>query len=573
MNKQPVSRTLVAALSVFALVIGGCSSLPRDSEPAALRSFTPSESGGDDQGPTPDQEPDLLLRDFFSASARPKLDYQAARDYLAPGLAEQWDPKDDMVVVDRIDINTQAGASDEERTFDVRGNVLGRLDRDGAYNPDDGRYEASVTLRRQDDGQWRITGLPTGAVFERAELRNCFEPNRLFFFDPSGEVLVGDRRWVHESDQAIDSALINLLIRGPSQRLGPGVRFEWPEGAEYVGSDEGTYQFSGLDVLSTEMRIAFAAQLVWTLAEANVPGPYRFETDGVPLAEGYTTLSTDDFPALNPELAASAVSPFYALADGNVLKVSAAGAQPVDGELGEFHDVASADIDGEDFAAVVRRRGDRQELWAGGADAPWNLALTGETLTRPSVEDNSTGVWSVVDGRRVVRLERPATSGEAAATEVKSRELEELDGDISVLRLSQTGVRVALIIDGQVYLGIVAVDEHDERSIVNLTELGSQQLKGTAVALDWQTDGSLIVGTSSADSPLWRVEQDGSSVAALPSGNVTAPVVAVASGATMMYLTDAIAIRQLPTNATTDTSFWREVPGLQGVRSAPVIAH
>ena len=108
--------------------------------------------------------------------------------------------------------------------------------------------------------------------------------------------------------------------------------------------------------------------------------------------------------------------------------------------------------------------------------------------------------------------------------------------------------------------------------MVNVTEIAAQ-LDGTAVSLDWQADGSLVVGTSSAESPLWRVEQDGSSLVSLPSGNVTAPVVAVASGQNTLYLTDALAMRQLPANGTSDSAFWREVPGLQGVRSAPVVAH
>lgn len=570
-HRRPRRIRLAASLTVCALALGSCSSLPRNSEPSALRPFEPIQNAQEQLGPTPDQEPDLLLREFYAASARPAQAFQVARSYLASGVAERWQPEKEMLVVDRVDINTQAGASNEERTFDVRGSVIARLDTGGAYRPENGNYEASVTMRRQEDGQWRITGLPNGVVFERSELRSNFQPKKLFFFDPSGEVLVGDRRWVYEGERALDSALINLLMQGPTDRLAPGVRFGLPPEATFLGNEDGVYKFSGLASMSPEQRIDFSAQLVWTLAEADIPGPYRFEADGTPLAEGYTSLSTDDFAALNPELGTSSVSPLYALADGRLLKVSASGAQRVEGELGQFGDVSAADISDE-LAAVVRRQADHQELWTGSSELPWSAQLRGKTLTRPSVENQASAVWSVVDGRKVVRLLRAASGSGATVTDVAADFLQPIDRDISVLRLSQTGVHVAMIIDGRVYIGVVAVATNGQRSIVGVHEIAAQ-LGGTAVALDWQADGSLLVGTSTPASPLWRVEQDGSQLSELPSGNVTAPVVAVASGSTTMYLTDAIAIRHLPASATGESAFWWEVPGLQGVRSVPIIAH
>ena len=80
------------------------------------------------------------------------------------------------------------------------------------------------------------------------------------------------------------------------------------------------------------------------------------------------------------------------------------------------------------------------------------------------------------------------------------------------------------------------------------------------------------MGTSTPETPVWRIEQDGSAVTSLPSGNITAPVVAVAAAPSMIYLTDANAVLQLPTTGG-DNVFWREVSGLQGVRSAPVVAY
>lgn len=66
------------------------------------------------------------------------------------------------------------------------------------------------------------------------------------------------------------------------------------------------------------------------------------------------------------------------------------------------------------------------------------------------------------------------------------------------------------------------------------------------------------------------MEPDGSATSALPSGNLTAPVVSVASSASTVYATDAHALLHLPAS---DTTIWREVPGLLGVRAAAVVAY
>ena len=78
-------------------------------------------------------------------------------------------------------------------------------------------------------------------------------------------------------------------------------------------------------------------------------------------------------------------------------------------------------------------------------------------------------------------------------------------------------------------------------------------------------------GTSSSNSPVWRIEQDGSSSTTLPTGNITAPVVAVAASPSTLYVTDSHALLQLPAGGSS-SSYWREVDGLQGVRSSPIVA-
>ncbi|MGP6175187.1 MtrAB system accessory lipoprotein LpqB [Corynebacterium sp. A21] len=561
--------TLLAVLSTAVLTVG-CTSLPSDTEPQALRSFAPVDEGGSDIEPQPGAEPDLLLRDFYTASARPAMDYEAARSFLTEDANQLWKPRASTLIVDRVDLITQAGSTAAQRTFAVRGNVIGQLAEGGSYQVENGVYEAHIEME-QVAGEWRISSLPEGVVLERTELRNQYQPQDLYYFDPDGRVLVADRRWVFAGHESLDTALISLMMEGPSANIAPAVSFGLPTSATFNGVQDGVYQFSGLAELDSSERLNFATQLVWTLAMANIPGPYAVEVDGLPISEEFPQLSTDDFAEFNPRSEVGAIAPLYALNQGSLLRVTSNQTSPVEGELGELRDIESADITSERTAAIVRRQGEDSVLALGGVDAQLQEVLRGNTITRPTFEHDHAAVWVVVNGDRVIRVVRSSTTGEVVQTEVNTAALGSIAGDISVLRLSHNGARVAMIIDGRVYTGVVNRPGTGDRRIVNVQEV-APQLAGSALALDWQPDGSILVGTSSPESPIWRVEKDGSAVSSLPSGNITAPVVSVAASPSTIYLTDSQAVLQLPVSGN-ESAFWREVPGLQGMRSAPVVAN
>ncbi|WP_455005699.1 MtrAB system accessory lipoprotein LpqB [Corynebacterium propinquum] len=595
-NKQRRQRIVgkqslyVVRRGALAVVVAGslgfvaaCSSLPRDTGPQALRPFEDSANPDDDMniGPTDGQEPDLLLRDFYRASASPDGDYRAAKRYLTDNAKSNWQPHhDDMLIVDRIEFNTASGPSDSaKRKFNVRGTVIGKLGDGGKYLPEDGLYETSVEMELVDN-QWRISSLPSGVVIERNELRNQYQPQSLYFFDSTGSVLVSDRRWLYSQQESLGASLATMLVAGPSSRLAPATKDYVPEDATFLGIDEGTYKFSGMSSMSTEQRMQFAAQLVWTLATASVPGPYSVLIDDVPVRDGLETLSTDDFAGLNPKASSDGVSPLYALANGSLVRVASDQRVPLDDDAGELTDVSAADIGVDGTVAVVRSRGagtsqsaggGESQLFVGELDGTLEEALSSEFITRPTLERGGGAVWVATQDKQVVRVVRSTTSGELSTDKVDTSALEEIDGEISVLRLSNSGATAAMIIDGHVYTGVVQHTTTGERKIVNVHEMATE-IGGTALSLDWQPDGSLLVGTSAADTPVWRVEQDGSAVSSLPSGNVTAPVVAVAASGSTLYITDAHATLQLPASGS-ETSFWREVPGLQGQRSVPVVAN
>ncbi len=568
---RSTTRGTLAVLSCVSLTaLVGCSTLPHDTDPQVIGSFEPHDRADDAVvEPRTNSEPDLLVRDFYSAAAIPVGNYAAARTFLSSDISESWDPTSTVLVVDSLDLVTSK-MEDGELEYSVRGNIIGRLADGGAYVPDNSRLEATVRLR-QFDGQWRITDLPTGAVIERTELRNRYRPQSLYFFDSTQRLLVADRRWLYSGKDSIAAELVTLLLQGPSSDIAPAVSSPIPKDATFLGLNDGVYEFGGMAGMSQEDRLKFAAQLVWTLNNAEAANSVRATIDGSPLVDGMEEMTIDDFAEFNPEDSAQTVSTLYAVNEGSLLEVSSEGSAEVSGSAGQIHDIQSADVSDEGVVAAVRKRSEEEsQLAMGKLGQNLENSIKGKTLARPTFENSGQVAWTVIDGDRVVRVTRSPATGELSTSEVDMSELEDIEGEISVLRLSATGARVAMIINGSIYTGVVARATSGERRIVNVHRVGPE-LTGSALSLDWQADGSLLVGTSSSNSPVWRIEQDGSSSTTLPTGNITAPVVAVAASPSTLYVTDSHALLQLPAGGSS-SSYWREVDGLQGVRSSPIVA-
>ncbi|WP_235840538.1 LpqB family beta-propeller domain-containing protein [Corynebacterium liangguodongii] len=561
---------LVAAAVAAGLVMGSCAALPTDSEPEVIRRFDAPTQASPDIRPEPNSDPDMLLRDFFAASAVPAANYEGARSFLTEQARQAWDPSTSTIVVDRISINTLAGGG-ETQSFNVQGNVVGELLPGGAFVPTRQGYEATMELERV-DGQWRISSLPPGTVIERSEMRNRYQPYNVFYYARGAREIVPDRRWVHAGRDSLETAVISLLLAGPSTRLRDVVDFEIPPEAAYTGVQDGAYAFTGLSKLSENQRVRFASQLVWTLSSIGINRPVAITADGDPLVPGVETFSREDFADANPQASHAAEDNLYTLANQSLFKVDDGKAEPLDGQLAEQGSIASADIGAGGNYAVVTGKDGEQVLKIGEFDKGSTEVARAKNFTRPAYERGKAGVWVVADGKRVVRFTRAAT-GEFASSDVAVDMPDGVDGSISVLRLSPTGVRAVMVVEGTLYTGIVEQDQGGQRRITNVLEY-APDLAGNVIAADWQADGSIVVGTSNPGSPVVRVEQDGSGTTGKPIGNITAPVVAVAAGAGMVYATDANAVLQMPDSAdgAAEATNWREVPGLQGVRSVPIVA-
>ena len=567
-------KALVAVLSV-AILVSSCASLPNSSEPQSLKRLD-NPSSQQDSGPISGREPDLLLRDFYANSANPLKQYAQARNYLTPDANNQWKPGPETVIIDRIGMSRNSTAGADHVSYTVTGTIVGTLGEGGAYNPRNEDYRAVVTLERR-DGEWRIAELPNQAIIERTELRNRYIPRDLYFFDPTGNTLVPDRRWMFAGTNTQDTALISLLLAGPSPTLAPGVMDELPNSAAYTRTNNGVYELTGLSSLSEAARRRLAAQLTWTLALAEISEPFSFSIDGdlVRNDRNNPKLSVNDFPEYNPSASGTSAGVLYALTNGKASSISDGNVVAVPGFLGTNGGIESMDVASLNHtnvaASVVttNAEGDKKsQLYMGPVDGDSTKILTAATLTKPTFEANSQAVWTVMDGNKVMRVAQSSSSSSISQTEVDTSELGENHGDISVLRLSPTGVQAAFIVDGRVYVATVARPTAGDRKLTNVREL-VPAIGDSAITLEWSVNSTLLVGTVSTDTPVWRAEVDGSSAIPLSSGNIVAPVVAVSSNSSTVFITDSRAALQLSTSG--NSTYWREVPGLEGARSITIV--
>ena len=565
-------KTLGAVLSV-AVLVSSCASLPNSSEPQSLKRLD-NPSSQQDSGPISGREPDLLLRDFYANSANPLKQYAQARNYLTPDANNQWKPGPETVIIDRIGMSRNSTAGADHVSYTVTGTIVGTLGEGGAYNPRNEDYHAVVTLERR-DGEWRIAELPNQAIIERTELRNRYIPRDLYFFDPTGNTLVPDRRWMFAGTNTQDTALISLLLAGPSPTLAPGVMDELPNSAAYTRTNNGVYELTGLSSLSEAARRRLAAQLTWTLALAEISEPFSFSIDGdlVRNDRNNPKLSVNDFPEYNPSASGTSAGVLYALTNGKASSISDGNVVAVPGFLGTNGGIESMDVASLNHtnvaASVVttNAEGDKKsQLYMGPVDGDSTKILTAATLTKPTFEANSQAVWTVMDGNKVMRVAQSSSNSSISQTEVDTSELGENHGDISVLRLSPTGVQAAFIVDGRVYVATVARPTAGDRKLTNVREL-VPAIGDSAITLEWSVNSTLLVGTVSTDTPVWRAEVDGSSP--LSSGNIVAPVVAVSSNSSTVFITDSRAALQLSTSG--NSTYWREVPGLEGARSITIV--
>ncbi|MDN5857667.1 MAG: LpqB family beta-propeller domain-containing protein [Pseudonocardia sp.] len=544
MALPPVRHRLHTAVLAVVLLAGAvaCAGVPDSSPVQVLRQVGAGDDVDPPAAPVEGANMTDLVRGFVTASASSSDKHGAARRFLTPEAAADWDDGAALTVLDgQIDTVPVAvdGQAPDTATVRIRGNKVGKLTAQGAFEAEGGSYSTDLELVRR-DGQWRISRLPAGVVVGIEDFRGNYRAVPVWFVDPTRRLLVPDLRYLPGvPSRAQPARVLDMLLGGPSSALG-GAAASLLEGAELranvaPGSD-GTVVVDLTRITPSDdaTRTLIAAQVVLSLSEVNVLR-VRILVDGEPLVSGKPEWTREDVAALVAQPRVTGDAAALVASGGRVGTLSGpVPAAPIPGPAGNgglVAESATTSVDGQRLA-VVARSGPAAQLLVGrtvdGLLEP--VGVEGGGLTRPSWAPSGAEVWTVVDGRRV-ELVRFRQAGPPAVTEVDADGLTSLGGPITDLRLSRDGVRVLAVVGGGLYVGAIMRGLDGTVAITAVRQLRSAPpapVLGPVVSAGWRSTDSIVAITRNPDRLIAQVSVDGLVISEVPTTNLTPPLTALA---------------------------------------------
>ena len=575
-----------AALLAPLLVLSGCAGVPNSSAPQAIGTVErPAPKKLPE--PNPAMDPDQLLREFLKATADPGDRHIAARQFLTESASKDWDDQGSALLIDKV-VFTQTRSLDKV-SVTMGAEILGSLSDMGVFETGEGQLPdpGPIELVQTANG-WRINKLPNGVFLDWQQFQATYKRNTLYFIDPTGKTVVPDPRYVAVSEpDLLATELVNKLTLGPRPEmanavrnlLGPPLKLRGPVtradgGKTGVGRGYGGARIDLENLTTTDpaSRTLLAAQLIWTLARADIKGPYVINTDGAPLDDRFADgWKTTDVAATDPGAADGATAGVHALMGGSLVTLDGLRSAKVSGSFGDMIDQRAAAFSrtGRDVATVSKPPDGGSALWIGpnGGDAA--RATDGRTLSRPSwaLDD---AVWVTVDGNSVVRVIREQSTGQPAKIPVDSAAVtSRFPGAITELQLSRDSTRVAMVIDGQVVLAGVEQAPGGAFALTYPRRLGFG-LGNSVVSLAWRTGDDMVVTRNDPVHPVSYVNLDGVNSDG-PSANLVMPVTAVAANPSAVYVADARGVLQLLANSPENQQAWSEVRPFMTPGTVPVL--
>jgi hypothetical protein len=587
-----MKRVLAALAMSIALVLtgSGCAGVPSSSAPQAIGTVERSAPQSLPK-PTPGMEPDLLLREFLKATADPANRHLAARQFLTESASSSWDDAGSALLIDRVVFVETRSA--ERVSVSMRADILGSLSDIGVFETAEGALPdpGAIELLKTPDG-WRIDRLPNGVFLDWQQFQATYKRHTLYFVDPTGTTMVPDPRYVAVSDDdQLATELVTKLISGPRPEmentvrnmLGPPLRLRGPVaradgGKTGIGRGYGgaRVELESLSTTDPHSRQLLAAQTIWTLARADIKGPYVIDIDGAALDDRFADgWNTSDVAATDPGAADGAAAGLHALVGGALVFLDGQKSTRVPGAFGEMPDQRSASLsrEGHQVASVVTVRAGAPDmgssLWVGTLGREAERVTEGRSLSRPTWALDQ-AVWVVVDGNNVLRVIREAASGQPAQIPVDSTAvLTQFPGAIAELQLSRDGTRAAMVIDGQVILAGVEQMPGGEFALTYPRRLGFG-LGRSVVSLSWRTGDDIVVSRNDGAHPVSYVNLDGVNSDG-PGQDLRAPVTTVAANPSTVYVADRTGVVQLSSAGADNQLMWVGVRPLLVSGAVPVL--
>lgn len=518
-------------LALCSVLLAGCANVPLESQPQVVSGERQGQSSGDAIPEPPlNIDPLSLVRAFVGATLKPGQNNAAARAYLDEQGRAGWRPSRNLTIIqDTFGTVYDTGPPPDPNTqvVNVRGIDIGTLDQNSAFVPDYSSALLQVKVRKQANNQWRIVDPPAELYATESDFSENYTPVPVSFYSESSATFVPDRRYVVAKPQSgLPGRVMDLLVSGPSTGLAGAVKNLLGEPIEIDTNvkslDDGTLvvPLTGLTGVPDDIRNLIAAQIVLTLQYVT-SARIRILADGAPLVPNHPDWRQNELPAYGASLSINPQALGLMTVGGRLRTLSEG--LPVPGPVGNgAYDVVSAaqSTDGKRLA-VVERNGGGVHLRIG--DYGHDLALTtlgGSTLTRPTWRPGTGELWTVVDGLSVGRMVLDQ-NGQWTALSVNATDLTQ-QGDLTELRFSRDGARVAAVIKGELWVASVVVSG-DSVSLREPRHLQPHDLQDV-VDVDWVAPDALVAATKSPSQPVVKVTVDGQRLDAFNSSNLTPTV-------------------------------------------------
>ncbi|WP_402466671.1 LpqB family beta-propeller domain-containing protein [Isoptericola aurantiacus] len=556
-TRWPRAAAGAACLVAVALAAASCATIPTSGDvvEGAVQVDTPVDVGFNVQGPAAGSDPQQIVEGFVSAAQfgpASTSSFTTAQEYVTTPAWNDWDRDMRVLVLSEYPEWVAGDYDDSSTSTTVTGEALlvASLDESGVYTelPAPSTVDVTYDLRRDGDGEWRISDVADGLLVLGDVLGNVFHRTTLYYPTPDRRWWVPDVRWFPE--QSWRTTASQEILAGPPQRLAQSAVSVVPEGTT-LAIDAVTVDDDGVIDVSVTSAITAAPPDDRALLVAQLEATLREEQGrSVELSDGTNPLAVE--PVDPPSRPLTVGDPLAIVDDGaGVALRRVVGTELTDlatpVRLGSV-DPTAVGV-GPDDGTVVLRDGSDRIVRATGDAAPSTL-LEGEDLAAPSVDRFGT-VWTAVDGVPWVVL----ASGEAFPIEAEWL----TDGAVRSLRVSPEGARVAVVLQGaerpEVWVAAVERDADDVPTGLSAPVRVGAPVAGVQLA-DWSEETTLVLLGRSTDGTRSVYVAGVGGLPASSSGQTrllvtpTAPVaVAAGVGASPMLLLDADGVLQVRQSA------------------------
>lgn len=435
---------------VVLLAMAGCATIPTHGPVGKSDPLTPRNNSVyidfEQFAPGDGASQESIVRGFIESGTGITDDFQVARQYLAPKLAQSWAPdKSTLVYKDTFSVSPGA----EKDTFVLTFDVVSTVDATGVLTPaKEGATESLNMKLVQVDGQWRISEAPDGVGLTQANFETLFSPLALYFYDPTFTYGVPDIRWLVSRSSRTTTTIVKAMLSGPAPYLRGAVVSAFPNGISLerdsvpVNNGLAKVGLSAKALLDTSVkqRQQMHEQLLVTLQKSlNTVTEVQFLADDRQVDMGG---ATDDLSAMVIDSSVSTTQ--VALAKNELVTFNGTKAAPIPGMV-SVAALAPAtpaiSYSGKEFAF---KSGAGNQIYSVVPGQQPVVAVAGVALTPPSFAPNG-WLWSAAgDGSGDVIAINPNDDGKMGPP-VLLRVPWLVGQEVSTLRISRDGTRALVI--------------------------------------------------------------------------------------------------------------------------------